>query len=162
MPEALDIANLILGIIGTVTGSIAVVIHFWGLKKANPHLDIKPLKSEHSFKVSTSQVKTVSFWTEFEVKNLGDRGTSINDISLSFKDNNRKITARKKWFRLDGEYPPNDKIWIDAHKTLNVGADFVAIEFQGDDKDQIDCVYMFHHTHRTQKIETTSKRRAET
>lgn len=81
------LGTLILGIIGTITGTIALFISFWTYRKEAPHLKVSVTKCEHKLipsSMSNSNVKTLNFWTTFQVKNLGDRGTRITDVGLTF------------------------------------------------------------------------------
>lgn len=158
MSEAIEIANLVLGIVGTITGSIAIIIHYWRLRRENPRLEISVLSCEHSFTISKSNVKTVSFWVEFQAKNFGDRGTTLNDVGLGFGKLG-KSEYRKQYWRLGKEYVPNDKMWINAHETRDIGADFVAIEFPSEDKEQIDCTFTIYHTHGAEKVGCISMRK---
>jgi hypothetical protein len=158
MSEALDIANLVLGIIGTLTGSIAVIIHIWRLRRESPRLETKVLKCEHDFTVSKSQIKTISFWAEFQMKNLGDRGTSVNDISLSFEDDGKKYQLKKRYYR--GTFVESERKWINAHHTMDIEADFYDT-FEGNDKEQIDCTFTIFHTHGAKNVKAVSQKREE-
>jgi len=157
MSETLDIANLVLGIIGTVTGSIAVIIHIWRLRKENPRLEMKVLKCEHDYAVSTtSSAITISFWTDFMIRNVGDRGTSINDMDLDFQENGQKYHLKKQHFwagQAGGE-----RIWISPHETLDLSTNFYQT-FQGKEKETIDCHFIVYHTHGAENIKAVSQRR---
>lgn len=158
MSEALDTANLVLGIIGTVTGSIAVIIHIWRLRKENPHIETKALKCEHDYAVSLSGIRTISFWTDFMIRNVGDRGTSINDMDLDFEDNGQKHHLKKQYFR---DRPVAEKrIWISPHETLDLSADFYQ-NFQGNEKEKVDCHFTVYHTHGADNIKVVSQKRKE-
>ncbi len=156
MNGSIDITNLVLGIIGTITGSIAIFIHFWRLRKESPRLETKVLKCEHDFTFSKSQIKTISFWAGFQIKNLGDRGTSVNDIELSFEDDEKKYQLKKWYYR--GTVEKSERRWINAHETIDIEADFFNT-FEGTDKEQIDCTFNIYHTHGAKKVKTVSKRR---
>jgi len=155
MSEVLDLANLVLGIIGTITGSIAIFIHFWRLRKESPRLEGEILKCEHDFAVSKSKIKTVSFWVELQIKNLGDRGTSINDIDLNFEDDGQNYHL-KGYFR--GNVEDSQRRWISPHETINISVDYW-ITFEGNDKEQIDCTFTIYHTHGSQNVKTISQKR---
>jgi hypothetical protein len=153
MSEALDIVNLILGIIGTVTGSIAVVIHFWRLRKENPRIKVKVLKCEHDFEQRRNQI---SFWAEFQIKNLGDRGTSINDVDLVFISDNREHLLRRQYFR--GPTETSERRWINPHETIDLETDFWE-EYQGEVKENINCTFSLYHTHGKETVKITSRKR---
>jgi len=148
--------NLVLGIIGTVTGIMALFIHVWRIRKESPRLETKVLKCEHDFTVSKSQIKTLSFWATFQIKNLGDRGTSINDMDIIFEDNGKEYRFKKQYFR--GPREASQRRWINAHDTMDIEADFYET-YEGNDKEQIDCIFTIYHTHGATKVKTVSKKR---
>ena len=149
--------NLVLGIVGTVTGIIALFIHFWRLRRESPRLETKVLKCEHDFTVSISQIKTISFWIEVQIRNLGDRGTSINDMDVTFEDDGKTHRLKKRHFR--GPRGQSKRRWINAHDIIDVGADFYET-FQGNDREQIDCTLIIYHTHGSKEVKTISQRRS--
>jgi hypothetical protein len=158
MSEALNTANLVLGIIGTVTGSIAVIIHIWRLRKENPRLEAEAVKCEHDYTVSKSGIKTISFWTDFMIKNIGDRGTSINDIDLDFEEDGQKYHLKKQFFMWR---PAEEKrIWISPHETLDLSVSFYQT-FQGKERETIDCHFIVYHTHGAENLKTVSLKRKE-
>ena len=148
--------NLVLGIVGTVTGIMALFIHFWRLRRERPRLETKVLQCKHDFTVSKSQIKTISFWAGFQIKNLGDRGTSINDIDLTFMDNGKEYRFKKQYFR--GLRKESERRWLNAHDTIDIEADFYDT-FEGNDKEQIDCTFTIYHTHGSQTAKTISQKR---
>ena len=75
----MDVVNLTLGIIGTIAGVVSLTVHLWRLKRENPRLTINVLSCEHTFQHET---KALSFWSEIELRNLGDRGTNILGIDF--------------------------------------------------------------------------------
>lgn len=148
--------NLVLGIIGTITGAIALFISYWTYRKENPRLEVSVPKCEHDFALSTSQIKTISFWVTFQIKNLGDRGTSINDVDLSFKNDGKQYRLRKKYFR--GLAVESERKWINAHETMDVEADFYET-YEGKQKAQIECTFSVYHTHGAKKVTIISRKR---
>jgi len=147
--------NIALGIIGTVTGAIALFISWWTLRKESPRLRMTVLKCEHSIKVSTNQVKTITFWVEIQIKNIGDRHTSVYDMSLAFEDNWNKYSFKKNYFR---DIPSQEqRILVPAHDVVHVKADFYE-RYEGNDKEQIKCTLTMYHTHKTEVVETVSRR----
>jgi hypothetical protein len=147
--------NLALGLIGTITGTIALFISYWTLRKESPRLRMAVLKCEHSIKVQTSQVRTITFWVEVQVRNIGDRHTSVYDMTLAFEDNGKKYSFKKDYFR--DVLPEEPRILIPAHDVVNVGADFYH-RYEGNDKEQIKCTLAIYHTHKTEVVETVSQR----
>lgn len=150
--------NLVLGIVGTVTGIIALFISYWTYRKENPRLKVAVLKCEHDFTLSDSQIKSVNFWATFQIKNIGDRGTSINDMGLLFRSNGREYHWKKKYFR--GPNEVSEKRWIAAHDWDNIEADFYDT-YEGTERKQIDCIFTIYHTHSSEKIRVVSQRRRE-
>jgi hypothetical protein len=148
--------NLVLGIIGTITGAIALFISYWIYRKENPRLEMSVSKCEHDFTLSTSQVKTISFWVTFQIKNLGDRGTSINDVGLFFRSNGNHYRLKKRYFR--GLTVESERKWINAHETMDIEADFYET-YEGNDKTQIECTFSVYHTHGAKKVTTVSQKR---
>ena len=82
MSEAIEIASLVLGIVGTITGSIAIIIHYWRLRRENPRLEAKVLECMHDFEVSSRQVKTLSFWTGFSAREKKPRGEGLRKVRV--------------------------------------------------------------------------------
>jgi hypothetical protein len=147
--------NIVLGILGTVTGAIALFISWWTLRKESPRLRMTVLKCEHSIKVQTSHVRTITFWVEIQVKNIGDRHTSVYDMSLAFEDNGNKYSFKKGYFR---DIPSQEqRILVPAHDVVNVRADFYE-RYEGNDKEQIRCTLAIYHTHKTEVVETVSQK----
>lgn len=154
MSEELSTINLVLGIIGTITGVIALFISFWTLRKERPHLEVEVLECEHNFGMSESQTM-LTFWVKFQIKNRGDRGTSINDIDLTFEDDEKEYCFKKQYFRGQG----GERRWVNAHDTIKIGADFYE-PFEGSEKEQIECTFTLYHTHGAKKnIKSISQRR---
>jgi hypothetical protein len=147
--------NTVLGILGILTGTIALFISWWNLRKERPRLRITVLKCEHSIKLQTNQVRTITFWVEIQIKNIGDRHTSVYDMSLAFQDNGNKYSFKKDYFR---DMPPQEqRILIPAHDVVNVAADFYQ-RYQGNDKEQFGCTLAIYHTHKTEVVKTVSQR----
>jgi hypothetical protein len=152
--------NLVLGIVGTVTGIIALFISYWTSRKENPRLNVKILSCEHSFTVSKSGIKNVSFWVKFRTKNLGDRGTTIIDVDLILDKYSEGHHVKKQFWKVDEKYVEG-KIWLNAHEALDTEADFVAIEFPHEDKELLDCTFTIYHTHGAKTVQCISNTRRE-
>lgn len=137
--------NLLLGIIGTVTGVLALSIHFWRLKRESPNLKIDVIKFEHVFR---EEKKTLTFWAEIFIRNLGDRGTDILGIDLEFKDNNdQKQKIELNYFR-----PVEADLikWIRPHETAT-NSRTASIEYDADVTEELDCTLIINHTHGSKK-----------
>jgi type II restriction/modification system DNA methylase subunit YeeA len=149
--------NIALGIIGTVTGAIALFISFWTLRKEKPRLKIRILNLEHDFAVSHSQIKTISFWVMFQIRNLGDRGTSINDTELAFIDDGKQHSLKKEYWK-GYAHESERRNWINAHETKEMKDDLYG-RFDGNEKERMDCVFTIYHTHGALHVDAVSERR---
>jgi hypothetical protein len=160
MSEFIQNTNLILGIIGTTTGTIALFISYWTYRKESPHLKINVIKCEHNFEVSRSvpDRKTISFWTDFLIKNVGDRGTTIEDIELTFENSGKTYKLRKASYR--DQHVIEKRISVSPHDSFDLSADFWEV-FTGDEEDQIDCIFTIYHTHGAERTKAVSQRRKE-
>jgi hypothetical protein len=156
MTEPIEIANLVLGIIGTITGSLAMFVHYWRLRRENPRLAIEVSKCEHDFALSTYQIRTISFWAKFQIKNQGDRGTRINDIGLVFSVDGKECRLKKQYFH--GQGRETESRWIEAHDIEDIEADFWEA-FEGSEKERIDCTFTIYHTHGAEEVEAVSIKR---
>lgn len=145
--------NLALGIIGTITGAIALVVSYVMYRREKPKLKLKIEKCEHEYVTSKSNFKTLSFYVSFEVRNLGDRGTSINDVGLSFlKKGKKTFEIKKTTFR-----PYAERIWLNAHDTVNFAVNFGITA--GGELGRIDCLFTIYQTHGNDTIKCTSVRK---
>lgn len=153
MNDAIDIANLALGIIGTITGSIAILIHLWRLRRETPRIKVKVLQCEHDFEPKRNQI---SFWTKFQIKNFGDRGTSINDIDLVFISDYQEYCLRRQYFREPRKR--SQRRWINPHETIDLEVDFYE-EHRGLVGDRINCTFSIYHTHGAETVKTISQKR---
>lgn len=152
MSEESSIVNLVLGLIGTITGIIGLFIHFWRLRKENPRIEAKLLKCEHHIEPERNQI---SFWVQFQIKNLGDRGTSVNDVDLVYVSDNKEHCLKKIYFR-PMEF--SRRRWINPHETIDLGADYLG-EYRGEVKENIDCTFLLYHTHGKETLKATSQTR---
>ena len=105
--------NLLLGIIGTITGLFALFISLWSYWREKPKLKMEIIKSKHNYTHNPSEKQELNLWADFQVKNLGDRGTRINDVVLSF---NNKISL----FNLVNSVCFN---WISVRNSFDSSAD---------------------------------------
>lgn len=162
MTEALDLANLVLGIIGTITGSIAIILHFWRLRKESPHLKIKVSECKHIFTETRKRETVISFEVDFHIKNLGDRGTSINDAELTLEEDGKKYLLKKQSFRVEDSVSREgwmgDRKWISPHETTDMTADFW-IRYEGEKREEIDCTLTIYHTHGAERVKAVSQKR---
>jgi hypothetical protein len=149
----MDIVNLTLGIIGTIAGVVSLSVHLWRLRRENPRLTIRVLSCEHSFEKET---KALSFWSEMELRNLGDRGTDVLGIDVKFEDDEKEYTLK-----MSNQEPvvEDDLIrWIRPHETIRT-VQTAFTKFEGTPKEQIECTFTIYHTHGAEKIKTKSQKR---
>lgn len=141
-----------LGLIGTITGILAIIISVYTYRKENPNLKVSVIDCQHTFTVSTSQIKMVELFAEFHINNVGDRGTRINNIGLSFKIDKKEYSLKKAYWNATGESK-----WIDAHDNTDIGANFY-VKYESDEKDRLNCVFTIYHTHNPCKVKFISER----
>lgn len=167
MSEFLNV-NL-LGIIGTVTGIIALVISYRTYSKQKPNLKVKVTNCEHKiYFESAIQHRAINLWAKFHLKNVGDRGTSIDDIGLSFTVDGKKYQFHKKYFgspTIALELPEvlehlveerSKSEWIEANEIRDIEANFIE-QFDGTEENQIACVFTIYNTHKTYRVGAISK-----
>lgn len=126
--------------------------HLWRLKRENPRLTINVLSCEHTFQHET---KALSFWSEIELRNLGDRGTNILGIDLKFEYNKRDYTLKMS----NQEQVIEGQLirWIRSHETIKtLQTSFT--KFEDKPKSQIECLFTVYHTHGAEKIRAKSQK----
>ncbi|MGD0994193.1 MAG: hypothetical protein ABR909_01550 [Candidatus Bathyarchaeia archaeon] len=142
-----------IGLIGAFTGISAIIISVYTYRKEKPNLKVSVTDCHHRFTVSTSQIKTIFFFAKFHINNVGDRGTRINDIGLSFKVGEKEYHGKQEMFwNVIGESK-----WIDAHDNADIGSQFL-IEYNSDEKDRLNCVFTIYHTHNPCKVKAVSEK----
>jgi hypothetical protein len=152
----IDVVNLTLGIVGTLSGVISLTVHLWRLKRENPRLDLKVLNCEHSFEAETN---AISFWSAIELRNLGDRGTNILGTDLMFEYDNKDYVLKMSDQDCDTEENPIK--WIRPHETIrNLQVAFTKFEIEP--RNSIDCTFTIYHTHGAEKIKTKSLKKVTT
>ena len=108
----IDILNLSLGIIGTIASIVSLSVHLWRLRRENPRLLLKIIKCYREI----DEARVLSFYSELEVRNLGDRGTNILNVDLDFKNNHNYISLK-----MANQDPDVEKMaikWIRPHETI--------------------------------------------
>ena len=149
----MDIVNLTLGIVGTIAGVVSLSVHLWRLRRESPRLELKALNCEHDFRKETNML---SFWSELEVRNLGDRGTNILGIDLMFKYKEKDYTLKMTSQEHDIE---NNVIkWIRPHETIRI-LQIAFTKFETKPTSIIDCTFTLYHTHGAENIKTKSQKR---
>ena len=153
MTVNMDLVNLTLGIVGTLAGVISLSVHLWRLKRESPRLTIGVLSCEHSFE---KEMKVLSFWSEIELRNLGDRGTNILGIDVNFKSKEKQYTLKSS--NQEPDIRDDSLKWIRPHETLKT-IQTAFIKFEGPIEKQLECTFKVYHTHGVEKIKTKSQKR---
>ena len=152
----MDMVNLTLGIVGTIAGVVSLSVHLWRLRRENPRLTLGVLSCEHDF---AHESKALSFWSEMELRNLGDRGTNILGIDVKFRAKEKDYTLKMSNQEPDSD---DDSIrWIRPHETIRT-FQTAFIKFEDKPEKQIDCIFTIYHTHGAEKIRAKSHKRDKT
>jgi hypothetical protein len=147
--------TLVLGIIGTVTGAIALFISAWTYRNEAPHLKVTVKECKHKITLAADATnKTLYFWVTLLIKNQGDRGTRITDANISFNLGGKDYCFRKKYFR--GTKPDAESRWVEAHDTIELSVDFYEL-YDGEEKNEIECKLTLFHTHGPSEAGATSR-----
>ena len=146
----MDLINLTLGVVGTTAGILALVVHFWRLKREKPDLVIRVLKCDHAYDRET---QALSFLSEIEIRNIGDRGTDILGVDLKF--DYKKTEYAMKTFNQDDEGKNGNVKWIRPHETIRTIQSSLT-RFGTVPKKQIQCLFTVYETHGTKEVEATS------
>ena len=141
--------ELILGLVGTVTGILGLIVHIIKFRRERPHLKVEVIECTHEFnqKWEPGDWKAI-FHPSFRILNQGDRSTTVSKIELSFVINDKEFYTYQDHSKY---YKP-----IDAHETVEVTAPLY-IYSQTDEQGSIQCRFTIHHTHGKQIIECTSE-----
>jgi hypothetical protein len=143
----------ILGIIGTITGIIALFISYWTFRAERPRLTAKMLECKHSYSMIDGK-KRVNFFTTLEISNRGDRGTTINEVEVTFEIDGKKFSIKKDYFR--GQRVESKRRWINSHEIIEVEPDF-SKEIEMAETTKIDCTFNIYHTHGRVKTKFVSE-----
>lgn len=144
------ILNLALGGIGTATGLFALYLH----ESEKPHLKLEIRKCEHEYFSSASRNMTLVFFVAFQIRNLGIRGTRINDVGLVILKNGKGTFEIKK----SNFNPLVNNFWINGDDILDFSAEF-NIPSSSSKMDNIDCLFRVYQTHKVNLVKHTSTRR---
>jgi hypothetical protein len=157
----------LLGLIGAITGGIALYISYKVYKNQKPDLDIEVLNCEHDLPnlVGESQMKDINFWVRFQLKNIGDRGTRIVDIILEFavggkkyQFHERNVSSEAWGITKDSVQFANPNIrWVKAHDSIPITANFNGA-FDGREENQIDCTFIICDTHEEYTVTAISRK----
>lgn len=157
---SLELINLILGIVGTGTGIIALVIHFFRLRSERPRLKVDIISCSHQFGTTKNgSTEKIYIDPNFKVRNVGDRGTNVSEMHVSFRIAGREYSGKDAvYFHVANGREFSERKWIEAHATVEVSPRF-EIPYDGPIEDSIDCRFALHHTHDKLTISGTSSQR---
>ena len=146
----------LLGLIGIITGVFALLISYRTYAKQKPNLKVNSIKCEHNYTVSTSQIRNINFWAKLQVHNIGDRGTRINDVILSFAFDGKKYQLHKKYF--EGPANQSESQWIDANDIKDISVHFYE-DFSGSEQDRINCNFTICGTYKSYHFKGISEKK---
>ena len=141
-----------LGIIAVITGIPAIFISVYNLRKEKPNLKVSVTECKHSFTPSRVVYgkKDINFRVIFHIRNVGDRGTRISDMNLSFTVDGESYNIRRPLFGANNLIDTTTR-WIEAWDNTDITAQFCS-EYKSAEKDQLSCTFTIYHTHNPCKI----------
>ena len=149
IPEWLT-STSVLGIIGAITGSLSLLIHFLNLKMAKPHLNIGLTECHHEYFAKEEGTLALYFTPILKIDNTGDRGTTFSEIRMVLTIHNKEYTKVEK--ELDKKVKAHDTI------VLNQGYSFFErVIRKSKQQRNIKCSITIVHTHGKETIDGTSK-----
>jgi hypothetical protein len=166
MTEYLNIASLVLGIIGTISGLTALYLTY---KSQKPNLKIEVKYCSHHYQTSDffDSKMELRFLAGLEIKNYSIRGTSVNKIDFSFTENGEKHVIEDDLYgkmtkAMDSsgkEIIRIERRWIGPFETIGL-APILVEEFRGTQKEEIEGVFTVYSTHKKYTMKYTSKKDA--
>jgi len=150
MPSWLTL-ELILGIVGTLTGILGLVIHLTRIMRERPQLKVEIVRCQHhvaTYKTG-GQSKKVGTLIEVEMRvhNRGDWDTTLNDAQILIKD-----------YRSGKEKLKTGGIEVPGHTTRVLEHSFSVPGIEISDS-SADCVFILYHTHGKQRVTAVSNLR---
>lgn len=159
IPEWLS-PELVLGIIGTVTGVLSLVIHYVRLQREKPNIKPEVTECEHYLERRKDGQPTFHLILDLRIKNKGNQGTTLNKIEASFYDKQKRHLVESDLFQaLDTVILrpalPVENLWIGPHKTINTRCRFIS-EGEVIKQRVLECSFILHHTHGKVQFGVTS------
>jgi hypothetical protein len=147
----------LLGIIGIATGLFALLISYRTYSKQKPNLNVKVTNCEYTISFDSAiHHRAINFSAKFQIKNVGDRGTNINDIVLSFKVDGKEQSINPFYTHELESSKLNQRLWIEAHGIIDIEASFNG-QFDGTEEDEMACIFTISDTHKTYRVRAISK-----
>ena len=146
----MDFVNLTLGIVSTTAGIVSLAVHLWRLKREKPNLVLRNVKGVHEYDEET---KALSFLSEIEIRNLGDRGTNILGVDLKFDYKNTEFGL--KMVSQDEHTEKLNMQWIRPHETIRT-TQIALTRLDDNPQKQIQCTFTVYHTHGAEHLKSKS------
>ena len=148
--------NLTLGMIGTITGVVALIISVITYWREKPKLNVTIKRAEHI--VDKKFPRKIEFTFVFAISNRGDRGTTLNGIEMSYIDNG-KIHSQKKEIDYGNAMLINDvrKVNVNPHETIDRLVLFDDDLIEEPPKETMNYSFIIYHTHGAYRFNVTSK-----
>jgi hypothetical protein len=154
-----DTLTQILGLIGTITGALALLISYRTYTNARPNLKVKVKKIEH-YSDSFIEEKNMTIATRLAISNCGDRPTTLNEIEAQFTQEGKQYKFKEEFLRTvtDGEENIGySKISVEPHETTD---EYVYLKgLVSIIPQEIICNFRIYHTHGICSFRATSSKR---
>ena len=159
LPEWLS-PELILGIIGTATGVLGLLIHFVRLRKEKPDLKTEVTNCWHYTERNRNRPPTFRLELGFRIKNTGHYGTTLSKIEAVFHDSGKEYLMDSDLFQTEQEYPltptlPVENLLIQPHRTTDTGSVF-RLKGAVIEQKVLKCSFILYHTHGKETFKVTS------
>lgn len=148
-----------LGVIGTITGALALLISYRTYANARPNLKVKVKKIEHYRETYLEEkMKKIVIATQLSISNCGDRPTTLNEIEVQFTHDGKQYKFKEEILRIgtDGEENTyHSKISVEPHETTDEYQYFKG--FVPSIPPEIICNFRIYHTHGICSFKAISK-----
>ena len=154
-----DYITQALGVVGTITGVLALLVSYRTYTNAKPKLKVTVKKCEHYYRFEKNSEK-ININPQLSISNCGDGGTTLNEIEIQFMQDGKRYKLKKDIVREvmddDNEILGVAKISMNPHETIN---EFVYFEgfVKGKWQEKIDCKFKIFHTHGVHSFKAISE-----
>ena len=152
--------ELILGIIGTATGVLSLIIHFIRLRKEKPVLKLEVTKCWHYLERRKNRQPTFNLELESRIGNRGHYGTTLSKIEVVFYDSRKRYLMESDYFHTLEHVTlmptlPVQNLWIVLHKTTDTECVF-RLEDAAIEQEVLKCSFILYRTHGKETFRVTS------
>lgn len=152
--------ELILGIVGTATGVLSLIVHFVRLQKEKPDLELEVTKCWHYLERRKNRQPTFNLELGLRIKNTGHYGTTLSKIEAVFHDGGKRYLMESDLFQTFEQVTlmptlPVGNLWIGPHKTTDTGCVF-RLEDAVIQQEVLKCSFILYHTHGKETFRVTS------